>query len=103
MIKCFLYAAERCGISKRYSKQTFIFLFFLIFGNNKFNKNISLSLGWNYSVGFINEEMIKNHLYAADDNNSTIVLMCGPPPMINNACLPALNKLGFHPDTRFTY
>lgn len=57
--------------------------------------------GWPYSIGFVNDQMIKAHLFPADD--STIVLMCGPPPMINFACNPALDKLNFHPDTRFAY
>ncbi|XP_055906023.1 NADH-cytochrome b5 reductase 3 isoform X1 [Eupeodes corollae] len=57
--------------------------------------------GWNFSVGFISEDMIKAHLFPADEN--TLVLMCGPPPMINFACNPALDKLGYHPDQRFAY
>ena len=58
-------------------------------------------LGWTYSVGFINDMMTKVNLFPADD--STITLMCGPPPMINFACNPALDKLGYHPDNRFAY
>ncbi|EDW94200.1 NADH-cytochrome b5 reductase 3 isoform X1 [Drosophila yakuba] len=57
--------------------------------------------GWQYSVGFINEDMIAAHLLPANDD--TIVLLCGPPPMINFACNPSLDKLGYHPDTRFAY
>lgn len=57
--------------------------------------------GWNYGVGFVSEDMIKSHLFPAEE--STIVLMCGPPPMINFACNPALDKLGYHPDQRFAY
>lgn len=69
------------------------------------NKHIIYSryplTGWTYSEGFINDEMIAAHLLPANDD--TIVLLCGPPPMINFACNPALDKLGFHPDTRFAY
>ncbi|XP_065359798.1 NADH-cytochrome b5 reductase 3 isoform X1 [Calliphora vicina] len=57
--------------------------------------------GWTYSIGFINDMMIKVNLFPADD--STITLMCGPPPMINFACNPALDQLGYHPDNRFAY
>ncbi|XP_053600183.1 NADH-cytochrome b5 reductase 2 isoform X2 [Plodia interpunctella] len=57
--------------------------------------------GWKYSSGFINDEMIKDHLFAP--GNDVLVLMCGPPPMINFACNPALDKLGYNPDTRFAY
>lgn len=57
--------------------------------------------GWPFSTGFVNEEMIKKQLFEADGD--TIVLMCGPPPMINFACNPALDKLNYHPDARFAY
>ncbi|XP_023944320.1 NADH-cytochrome b5 reductase 3 isoform X2 [Bicyclus anynana] len=57
--------------------------------------------GWQYSTGFINDEMIKNHLFPPADD--VIVLMCGPPPMINFACNPALDKLGYPEDMRFAY
>ncbi|CAH2062918.1 unnamed protein product, partial [Iphiclides podalirius] len=57
--------------------------------------------GWKYSTGFINEEMIKEHMFPA--SNDVIVLMCGPPPMINFACNPALDKLGFSETQRFAY
>lgn len=57
--------------------------------------------GWKFSTGFINDQMISQHLFPADKD--TIVLMCGPPPMINLACQPALDKLEYHPDQRFAY
>ncbi|CAH2237210.1 NADH-cytochrome b5 reductase 3 isoform X2 [Pararge aegeria] len=57
--------------------------------------------GWPYSTGFINDEMIKNHLFPPGDD--VIVLMCGPPPMINFACNPALDKLGYAENLRFAY
>eukprot|EP01096_Ripella_sp_DP13-Kostka_P005132 TRINITY_DN1780_c0_g1_i2.p1 TRINITY_DN1780_c0_g1~~TRINITY_DN1780_c0_g1_i2.p1 ORF type:complete len:299 (-),score=117.63 TRINITY_DN1780_c0_g1_i2:119-1015(-) len=49
--------------------------------------------GWKYSAGFINEEMLRAHLPPAADDS--LVLMCGPPPMINFACVPNLEKLGY--------
>ncbi|XP_073966180.1 NADH-cytochrome b5 reductase 2 isoform X2 [Choristoneura fumiferana] len=57
--------------------------------------------GWKYSTGFVNDEMIRDHLFPAGDD--VLVLMCGPPPMINFACTPALEKLGFKEDLRFAY
>lgn len=57
--------------------------------------------GWKYSKGFISAEMIKEHLYPPSQD--TIVLMCGPPPMINFACQPNLEKLGYSPESRFAY
>ncbi|XP_076304045.1 NADH-cytochrome b5 reductase 3 isoform X2 [Tachypleus tridentatus] len=49
--------------------------------------------GWKYSMGFISAEMIEQHLPAPSEN--TLILMCGPPPMINFACHPNLDKLNY--------
>lgn len=57
--------------------------------------------GWKYGMGFINKDMIEEHLFpttwsAQDSTNdpaSRIVLLCGPPPMISLSCLPALTEL----------
>jgi cytochrome-b5 reductase len=56
---------------------------------------------WKYSSGFINDEMLKNNFFPPSDD--TLVLMCGPPPMINFACTPALDKLGYDSKLRFAY
>ncbi|CAD6239218.1 GSCOCG00008645001-RA-CDS [Cotesia congregata] len=56
---------------------------------------------WKYSTGHINADMIKEHMFPPADD--TIVLMCGPPPMINFACTPNLDKLGYDPKLRFAY
>ncbi|KAI0556859.1 nitrate reductase [Gracilaria domingensis] len=48
---------------------------------------------WTYSSGFINEEMIRSHIPAPGDDS--FVGMCGPPPMINFACIPNLKKVGY--------
>ncbi|XP_050296863.1 NADH-cytochrome b5 reductase 3 isoform X2 [Anthonomus grandis grandis] len=56
---------------------------------------------WKYSSGFINEEMLKDHLFPA--SKDTITLMCGPPPMINFACIPNLEKLGHDKDLLLAY
>jgi len=57
--------------------------------------------GWKYSKGFVNEDMIRDNLYPP--SGETITLMCGPPPMINFACQPNLEKLGYEEDRRFAY
>ncbi|CAG9792098.1 unnamed protein product [Diatraea saccharalis] len=57
--------------------------------------------GWKYSTGFINEDMIRDHLFPPGED--VITLMCGPPPMINFACNPALDKLGYQEYLRFAY
>jgi len=57
--------------------------------------------GWQYSSGFVDADMIKDHLFEPSDDN--LVLMCGPPPMINFACIPNLDKLGYGTEMRFAY
>ena len=59
------------------------------------------SEGWTYSTGHINADMISKHMFPPSPD--TIVLMCGPPPMINYACTPNLDKLGYDPKLRFAY
>jgi len=57
--------------------------------------------GWTYSSGFISSDMIKEHLFAPSDDD--LVVLCGPPPMINFACIPNLDKLDYNPEMRFAY
>ncbi|KAG7454759.1 hypothetical protein MATL_G00263240 [Megalops atlanticus] len=56
---------------------------------------------WKYSQGFINEDMIREHLPPPGDD--TLILMCGPPPMIQFACNPNLDKVGHSSSSRFTF
>lgn len=56
---------------------------------------------WKYSQGFINEDMVREHLPAYSED--TLVLMCGPPPMIKFACIPNLEKLGFTSESYFSF
>lgn len=56
---------------------------------------------WKYDVGFVNEDMLVKHLPASSDE--TLILMCGPPPMIKFACLPNLDKVGYTEGMRFAY
>lgn len=56
---------------------------------------------WKFSKGFVSEEIIAANLHGPSDG--TIVLMCGPPPMINFACQPNLEKLGYPANMRFAY
>jgi cytochrome-b5 reductase len=50
---------------------------------------------WNYDVGFINATMIEKHLLFPKSVTDTQFVMCGPPPMIKFACLPALQSFGY--------
>lgn len=56
---------------------------------------------WQYSVGFVTGNMIAEHLPKA--SNSTLVMCCGPPPMINFACKPNFNRLGYAADRQFYF
>lgn len=58
---------------------------------------------WAYSTGFISKDMIETHLPAAATDGSTQILMCGPPPMLKFACIPALKELGFSEDDYFCF
>ena len=49
--------------------------------------------GWKYSEGHINDTMIAEHLPGPKEQ--TLVLMCGPPPMVKFACQQNLDKLGY--------
>jgi len=56
---------------------------------------------WSYSNGFINEDMILGHMPSA--SKDSIVLMCGPPPMLEYACIPNLKKAGFDENSYFAF
>ncbi|XP_037070361.1 NADH-cytochrome b5 reductase 3-like [Pollicipes pollicipes] len=56
---------------------------------------------WQYSSGFVSAEMIERHL--PPPGPDTLVVMCGPPPMVNFACQPNLEKLGHPANRRFAY
>ncbi|KAF6332853.1 cytochrome b5 reductase 2 [Rhinolophus ferrumequinum] len=57
--------------------------------------------GWKYSSGFITADMIKEHL--PSPGKFTLMLVCGPPPLIQRAAHPNLENLGYTKDMIFTY
>lgn len=57
--------------------------------------------GWRYSVGHVNEQMITEHIYPPGEDS--LVLLCGPPPMLEFACYPTLTKLKYPRERIFTY
>jgi cytochrome-b5 reductase len=57
--------------------------------------------GWKYSSGFVSAEMIAERLLPPGPDS--LVLMCGPPPMMKFACDPALDKLAYPKEMRFQY
>ncbi|XP_040893688.1 NADH-cytochrome b5 reductase 2 [Toxotes jaculatrix] len=56
---------------------------------------------WRYSSGFVTYDMIKDHL--PTPSNDVLIVLCGPPPMIQNACLPNMEKLGYKTENTFSY
>ncbi|XP_041853105.1 NADH-cytochrome b5 reductase 2 [Melanotaenia boesemani] len=56
---------------------------------------------WSYSSGYVTYDMIKSHLPAPSSN--VLIVLCGPSPMIRNACLPNLDKLGHKKENVFSY
>ncbi|XP_022700703.1 NADH-cytochrome b5 reductase 2-like [Varroa jacobsoni] len=57
--------------------------------------------GWKGGIGFVNADMMKTNLPPPSDD--TIILMCGPPPMIKFACIPNLDALGYTEKMKFSY
>lgn len=49
--------------------------------------------GWEYSVGFITESILREHVPEASED--TLALACGPPPMIQFAVQNNLEKMGY--------
>ncbi|ORX63910.1 NAD(P)H-nitrate reductase [Basidiobolus meristosporus CBS 931.73] len=59
---------------------------------------------WKYSVGYVDYDMCKDHLPPANnDKRKAIMLLCGPTPMIQNICLPTLEKMGYDPEAIITF
>ena len=52
--------------------------------------------GWRYDTGFVTAEMIKKHM--PPPGKDTQILLCGPPPMIKFAIMPAFEQLGYTKD-----
>lgn len=55
--------------------------------------NEAKEVGWRYSVGFVTEEILREHVPAGADD--VLALACGPPPMLQFAVMPNLEKMGY--------
>ena len=53
----------------------------------------SIKEGWNYGLGFVTESILREHVPLASE--TTLALACGPPPMIQFAINPNLEKMGY--------
>ncbi|KAI8550948.1 hypothetical protein RHMOL_Rhmol06G0146300 [Rhododendron molle] len=58
----------------------------------------SIRHGWRYSVGKINESILREHLPGRED---AVALACGPPSMIRFAVQPNLEKMGYDINSSF--
>jgi cytochrome-b5 reductase len=72
----------------------------------KFNFKIFYTIdraeeGWKESVGFINKDMISKSL--PPPSNDTLILMCGPPIMCQDICMPILTELGHMKENIFDF
>ncbi|KAG8342247.1 Oxidoreductase FAD binding domain [Trypanosoma vivax] len=66
--------------------------------------------GWEYSTGYVNEEMLRAHLptphFIETDKKREehiFALICGPLPMLQDAVKPNLIKLGYSPEDTFVF
>jgi len=59
---------------------------------------------WKGSTGFVDKTMVKSHVLSETTSKTdTQVLMCGPPPMLKFACIPALKELGYNENNWFSF
>ncbi|XP_051139382.1 nitrate reductase [NADH] 2-like [Andrographis paniculata] len=50
---------------------------------------------WKYSLGFITENVLREHIPACASPETALALACGPPPMLQFAVNPNLEKMGY--------
>ncbi|KAE8725037.1 Nitrate reductase [Hibiscus syriacus] len=53
----------------------------------------SVREGWEYSLGFVTENILRDHI--PEGSEDTLALACGPPPMIQFAVQPNLEKMNY--------
>mmetsp|Transcript_25439 Transcript_25439/g.45227 ORF Transcript_25439/g.45227 Transcript_25439/m.45227 type:complete len:813 (+) Transcript_25439:102-2540(+) len=56
---------------------------------------------WRYSVGFVNERLIRDHVFEPEEGRITV--MCGPPMMMEKACKPNLLSYGYKESDIFVF
>jgi len=57
--------------------------------------------GWKYSIGRINEHMIREHIYSSSEHS--VAFVCGPPAMIEHSAIPQLQSLNYHEGNIFEF
>ena len=75
------------------------------YGADKFSADYTLDrppkAGWSHFCGFITKEMIEKTM--PPPGPRTQILICGPPPMLKFAVLPAREELGYTKDMILTW
>ena len=61
----------------------------------------SQSKDWKFSQGFIDADMLQRNMPTPGEDS--FIGMCGPPPMINFACIPNLKKNGWVEDNFISF
>lgn len=56
--------------------------------------------GWEYSVGFVTEAILREHVPEGGDDDA-LALACGPPAMIQLAVAPSLEKMKYRRSSSF--
>ena len=52
---------------------------------------------WPHGRGYITPELMKERLFPAGPE--TLGLLCGPPGLLDNVCIPGLEAMGYAKDT----
>ena len=52
--------------------------------------------GWTQGKGHMTKDMMREHLFSAGEE--TLGLMCGPPGLLDNVCVPGLEAMGYAKD-----
>ncbi|VDL94993.1 unnamed protein product, partial [Schistocephalus solidus] len=56
---------------------------------------------WPYGVGYVDSRMMEEHIFPAGPDS--FALICGPPPMLQSACIPNLKAIGYTPDMYYAF
>lgn len=59
------------------------------------------SESWTGHTGYINTELVQSIF--GSPSSDAVVLLCGPPKMVNEACKPSLEEAGFDMERVLTY
>jgi nitrate reductase (NAD(P)H) len=76
---------------------------------DRFSVHYTVSKGdehWPGSIGRVNKKMIEDYCFPAHDSRAqskTVALLCGPPSLEEDTCIPALKELGYENENIIQY